>query len=79
MNHSIYVSGNPEVLENMKKQGIKARHFARSDDYLYTGTKIRENMLKRITTCNYNQNYQCTAAEGTTCNKAEMPCPFQII
>ena len=46
MNHSIYVSGNPEVLENMKKQGIKARHFARSDDHIYTGTKIRENMAK---------------------------------
>lgn len=46
MNHSIYVSGNLEVLENMKKQGIKARFFARSNDYLYTGTKIREEIDK---------------------------------
>ena len=46
MNHSIYVSGNREVLDNMTKQGIKARYFARSDDYIYTGTKIREKMAK---------------------------------
>jgi hypothetical protein len=46
MNHSIYVSGNQEVLENMKKQGIEARHFARSDDHIYTGTKIRQILAK---------------------------------
>lgn len=46
LNHTIYVSGNPEVLENMKKQMIKARYFARSDDYIYTGTKIRQEMRK---------------------------------
>jgi nicotinamide mononucleotide adenylyltransferase len=44
LNHSIYLSGNQEVLENMKREGIKHRYFPRTDDYLYTGTKIREQI-----------------------------------
>ncbi len=45
-NHSIYLSGNIEVLDNMKKEGIKCRFFPRTDDYIYTGTKIREQITK---------------------------------
>lgn len=44
LNHSIYLSGNPEVLANMKKEGIKNRYFARTDDYIYTGENIREQI-----------------------------------
>lgn len=46
LNHSIYLSGNIEVLENMKKVGIRCRYFSRTDDYLYTGTAIREQITK---------------------------------
>lgn len=44
INHSIYLSGNTEVLENMKKEGIRSRFFPRTNDYIYTGTSIREQI-----------------------------------
>jgi nicotinamide mononucleotide adenylyltransferase len=46
LNHSIYLSGNTEVLENMKKVGIRCRYFARTDEYLYTGTEIRKQITE---------------------------------
>ena len=41
-NHTIYLSGNPEVKENMKKQGIPHEFIERSLDNIYEGTKIRK-------------------------------------
>lgn len=41
-NHTVYLSGNMQVLENMKQQQIKHYFVERSEDDVYSGTKIRE-------------------------------------
>jgi cytidyltransferase-like protein len=43
-NHTVYLSGNPEVLENMAKQQIKSEFVERSADTIYEGTRIREDL-----------------------------------
>jgi cytidyltransferase-like protein len=43
-NHTVYLSGNKEVLENMVMQQIKCEFVPRSSESIYTGTKIRERM-----------------------------------
>jgi cytidyltransferase-like protein len=43
-NHTVYLSGNPSVLDNMKKQQIKCEFVERSADSIYEGTCIREDL-----------------------------------
>jgi cytidyltransferase-like protein len=44
LNHTVYLSGNPEVLANMERQQIKHEFVERSADSIYEGTKIREDL-----------------------------------
>lgn len=41
-NHTVYLSGNQDVLRNMNKQQIRNRYITRSMDRIYEGTKIRK-------------------------------------
>lgn len=43
-NHTVYFSGNFEVINNMIQQQIKHEFVGRSVDSLYEGTKIREDL-----------------------------------
>jgi hypothetical protein len=41
-NHTVFLSGNKDVLKNMKAQQIKHEFIDRSIDSIYSGTKIRQ-------------------------------------
>lgn len=43
-NHTLYLSGNPEVLKNMDHQQIRHEFVKRFADSIYEGTKIREDL-----------------------------------
>lgn len=43
-NHSIYLSGNQEVLDNMNRQQINSKFFPRTADGIYSGANLREEL-----------------------------------
>jgi nicotinamide mononucleotide adenylyltransferase len=45
-NHTVYLSGNDEVIKNFEKQQIPYERVARSIDDTYSGTEIRKEMGK---------------------------------
>jgi nicotinamide mononucleotide adenylyltransferase len=45
----VLLSGNEDVLEWAKKQGLKAKYITRSTGYLYSGTEIRTAFTDRET------------------------------
>jgi len=49
LSHSVYITGNQDVIANMKKQQINYRYYPHRiflENYIYSGTRRREEIAK---------------------------------
>lgn len=56
INDVVYYAGNNEVLENMRRVGVRCEYLNRSIDEIYTGTKIKSELIKTLNSDSEEQN-----------------------